>query len=132
MNDHIGPKIQRCLQIRGCKSVVHHQKQVVLFGDFGHFFNVGNLEHRVGGGFNPEQLCRAGEDFHDRFVLTELGGIMIGAGLSADGPTESATFTLLDFEHAQGLRSRFADGSPAYARAGYAVRICDDGSTELF
>jgi hypothetical protein len=75
---------------------------------------------------------RGGEDFHDRFVLTELGGIMIGAGLSADGPTESAAFTLLDFEHAQGLRNRFANGSTAYARAGYAVRIRDDGSTELF
>jgi hypothetical protein len=75
---------------------------------------------------------RGGEDFHDRFVLTDLGGIMIGAGLSADGPTETAAFTLLDFEHAQGLRDRFADGSTAYARAGYAVRIRHDGSTELF
>ena len=53
-----------------------------------------------------------GEDFHDRYVLTELGGIMIRAGLSADGPEESAAFTLLNFEHAQGLRSRFSDGSP--------------------
>lgn len=75
---------------------------------------------------------RGGEDFHDRFVLTDLGGIMIGAGLSADGPTESAAFTLLNFEHSQGIRRRFADGSTAYARAGSAVRIRDDGSTELF
>ena len=75
---------------------------------------------------------RGGEDFHDRFVLTDLGGIMIGAGLSADGPTESAAFTLLNFEHAQGIRSRFAAGSTAYARGGLAVRIRDDGSTELF
>ncbi len=73
-----------------------------------------------------------GEDFHDRYVLTELGGIMIGAGLSADGPEESAVFTLLNFEHAQGLRSRFSDGSTVYARVGSAVRIRDDGSTELF
>lgn len=73
-----------------------------------------------------------GEDFHDRYVLTELGGIMIGAGLSADGPEESAAFTLLNFEHAQGLRSRFSDGSTVYARVGSAVRIHDDGSTELF
>ncbi|WP_371056391.1 hypothetical protein [Rhodosalinus sp. K401] len=73
-----------------------------------------------------------GEDFHDRYVLTELGGIMIGAGLSADGPDESAAFTLLNFEHAQGLRSRFSDGSTVYARVGSAVRIRDDGGTELF
>lgn len=75
---------------------------------------------------------KGGEDFHDRFVLTDLGGIMIGAGLSADGQAESAAFTLLDFEHAQSLRNRFADGSTAYSRAGYAVRFRDDGSTELF
>lgn len=73
-----------------------------------------------------------GEDFHDRYVLTDLGGIMIGAGLSADGPEESAAFTLLNFEHAQGLRSRFSDGSTVYARVGSAVRIRDDGSAELF
>lgn len=73
-----------------------------------------------------------GEDFHDRYVLTDLGGIMIGAGLSADGPEESAAFTLLNFEHAQGLRSRFSDGSTVYARVGSAVRIRDDGSAEVF
>lgn len=73
-----------------------------------------------------------GEDFHDRFVLTELGGIMIGAGLSADGAGESATYTLLNFEHAQDLRSRFADGATIYSRVGSAVRLGDDGKTELF
>jgi hypothetical protein len=57
---------------------------------------------------------------------------MIGAGLSADGPGESAAFTLLNFEHVQGLRSRFANGSTVYIRVGLAVRIRDDGSTELF
>lgn len=73
-----------------------------------------------------------GEDFHDRYILTELGGIMIGSGLSSDGPEESAAFHLLNFEHAQGLRSRFSDGSTVYARVGSAVRIREDGSTELF
>lgn len=75
---------------------------------------------------------QGGEDFHDRYVLTDLGGIMIGAGLSADGPGESAAFTLLNFEHAQRLRSRFASASTVYTRIGSAVRIRDDGSTELF
>ena len=75
---------------------------------------------------------QGGEDFHDRYVLTDLGGIMIGAGLSADGPRESAAFTLLNFEHAQLLRRRFSDGSTVYARVGSAVRIRNDGSTELF
>ncbi|WP_146204798.1 hypothetical protein [Jannaschia seohaensis] len=75
---------------------------------------------------------QGGEDFHDRYVLTDLGGAMIGAGLSADGPGESAAFTLLNFEHAQGTRSIFAFGSRTYSRIGSAVRIGDDGRTELF
>ena len=29
---------------------------------------------------------RGGQDLHDRFFLTEVGGLMIGAGLSAEGP----------------------------------------------
>lgn len=57
---------------------------------------------------------------------------MIEAGLSADSPGESAAFTLLNFEHAQRLRSRFAYASTVYTRIGSAVRIRDDGSTELF
>jgi hypothetical protein len=75
---------------------------------------------------------QGGEDFHDRFVLTDLGGIMIGAGLSADGPAETAAFTLLDVDHVRRLRARYADGSTAYARIGSAVRIRDDGKTDLF
>jgi hypothetical protein len=75
---------------------------------------------------------RGGEDFHDRFVITELGGIMIGAGLSADGPSETAAFTLLDVDHSRRLRARYADGSTAYHRVGSAVRIRGDGSTDLF
>lgn len=73
-----------------------------------------------------------GEHLHDRFVLTDLGGIMIGAGLSAEGPKKSANFTLLEFEHSQKLRGFFADGSTAYKRAGPAVRVRHDGIIELF
>ena len=75
---------------------------------------------------------QGGEDFHDRYVLTDLGGIMIGAGFSAVGSGESAVFTLLNFEHVRDLRSRFALGSTVYTRVGSAVRIYDNGNTELF
>ena len=72
-----------------------------------------------------------GEDLHDRFFLTEVGGLMIGAGLSAEGPAETATFTLLDVEHAQRLRSRFSATSTVYTRVGSVVRINADGTAEL-
>jgi len=72
-----------------------------------------------------------GEDFHDRFFLTDIGGVMIGAGLSAEGPTETATFTLLDLQHAQRVRSRFSMDSTTYRMVGPVVRIYSDGLVEV-
>jgi hypothetical protein len=74
---------------------------------------------------------QGGEDFHDRFFLTDTGGLMIGAGLSAGGPAESATFTLLDGGHVQGLRSRFAPNSTVYTRVGSAVQIDPAGNASF-
>ena len=56
---------------------------------------------------------------------------MIGAGLSAEGPTETATFTLLDDRYAQALRSRFVANSTVYARVGSAVQIDSDGNASF-
>ena len=71
------------------------------------------------------------EDFHDRFFLTDTGGLMIGAGLSAEGSTETTTFTLLDDSHAQALRCRFAANSTVYARVGSAVQVDSKGSASF-
>jgi len=73
-----------------------------------------------------------GEDLHDRFFLTDVGGLMVGAGLAAAGPGETATFTLLDNSHAQQLRSRFSANSTVYTRVGSAVRVDANGNVELF
>ena len=72
-----------------------------------------------------------GEDFHDRFFLTEAGGMMIGAGLSAAGSNETAVFTLLDDGHARALRSRFAADSTVCTRTGSAVAIDANGNASL-
>jgi hypothetical protein len=72
-----------------------------------------------------------GEDFHDRFFLTDIGGLMVGAGFSATGVAETATFSLLDYAHAQQLRGRFLVGAAVYAKIGSTVRIHSDGSTEV-
>ena len=91
-------------------------------------------------GFLPPGYClelyewsevSGGEDLHDRFFLTEFGGLMIGAGLSAEGPAETATFTLLDVEHAQRLRNRFSATSTVYNKVGSVVRINADGTAHL-
>lgn len=73
-----------------------------------------------------------GEDMHDRFFLTDVGGVMIGAGLSATGTEETATFTLLNFGHSQSLRNRFSAGSTVYTKAGDSVRFFADGTGEIF
>jgi hypothetical protein len=73
-----------------------------------------------------------GEDFHDRFFLTDVGGIMIGAGLSATGPNETAAFTLLNESHVRELRARFAETSTVYLKIGSAIRIESNGKTTLF
>ena len=72
-----------------------------------------------------------GEDLHDRYLLCDRGGIMIGAGFAASKVQENATFTLLDDDHAQELRSRFADGSSVYIQVDRAVQIKANGRAEL-
>ena len=72
-----------------------------------------------------------GEDFHDRYVLSECAGILIGAGLSPAGANETATFTLLDDAHAQALRARFTPDAEVYTKMGRSVLLRPDGSAEL-
>ena len=70
-----------------------------------------------------------GEDMHDRYLLCDCGGLMSGAGFSAAGAHENATFSLLDNSHAQELRARFVDGSTVYDQAGRAIQIKANGDT---
>ncbi len=80
---------------------------------------------------NEWSEIQGGEDFHDRYFLTDAGGITIGAGLSADGAAETTTFTLLDDRHAQTVRARFSAKATAYTRVGSAVRIDSTGKAEF-
>lgn len=82
------------------------------------------------------ELCEweqipGGEDLHDRFFLTDVGGVIIGAGFAATGSAETATFSLLDYAHVQQLRGRFIAGSTVYRQIGSTVRLHADGSAEL-
>jgi len=50
-----------------------------------------------------------GEDFHDRFIITDLGGVQFGKGLDAGKPKHRNTvfITLLDSDNAWVLQNRF-------------------------
>ena len=72
-----------------------------------------------------------GEDLHDRYLLCDRGGMMIGAGFEAFGPQETATIALLEDAHAQELLLRFADGAKVYDQVGNVVRIRANGDADL-
>ena len=71
-----------------------------------------------------------GEKFHDRFLLCDCGGLIVGPGFEAVGQHESATITLLDYQHVQELRGNFAVGATVYDKVGNAVRIKSNGEAE--
>lgn len=71
-----------------------------------------------------------GEQFHDRFVISERGGIQFGAGLGAVAGNENVTVTLLDTEHAAQIRAKFANTSKIYQKVGSTIRIHTDGKVE--
>jgi len=77
------------------------------------------------------EKVEGGNDFHDRFVLTNFGGIQIGIGPAAAEASQDTTFTLLDDDHAQELRARFEKDATVYNRIGHVVQIDHEGKTEL-
>lgn len=72
-----------------------------------------------------------GEDFHDRFVLTDRGGLQVGSGLAAVGPQEHALIALLDTGHSQSIRARFSDTGNVYSQYGRTVVIPSTGAARL-
>lgn len=71
---------------------------------------------------------QGGEDFHDRFILTDRGGVQIGCGIAEIGPQENALFTLLDHGHSQNIRSRLDPQSNVYAQFGNTIEITSNGT----
>lgn len=56
---------------------------------------------------------------------------MVGAGFSAAGAAETATFTLLDDGHARLLRARFSAAATVYTKVGSAVRVDSSGNASF-
>lgn len=71
-----------------------------------------------------------GEDFHDRFVLTNRGGLQIGSGLGAVGSHRHALITLLDTQYAQDMRERFSAHADVYDQHGRTVAISSTGEVQ--
>lgn len=65
---------------------------------------------------------------HDRHFLTEIGGIMSGAGFAAIKPLETTTFSFHGFKHAQLLRERFNSTSSGYHKAEPSIAVDSKGA----
>jgi hypothetical protein len=73
---------------------------------------------------------KGGEDFHDRFLLTDKGGIGIGAGFSAEGDHQTANMHLMSFELSQEKIRAFARTATNYELVEPVLRIASDGHVE--
>ena len=139
--DYRGPleQMMRALHVAGKVNVsirIHYSasrspaSQTEIFQDTGRWVNV-----TIPTGYELHLYAweqrQGGERLHDRFLLCDCGGMTVGTGFAASRAQEIATFMLLDYAHAQGLRSKFADGSTVYTQVGRGVRVNSNGEAEL-
>ncbi|WP_315795715.1 hypothetical protein [Bradyrhizobium sp. SZCCHNRI3043] len=71
-----------------------------------------------------------GEDFHDRYLLTERGGIAVGAGFSAEGAHQTTDMRLMSYELSQEKLKAFARGTTCYELVEPVIRVAGNGQVE--
>ena len=70
-----------------------------------------------------------GEDFHARYLLTDVGGIGVDAGFSAEGNHQKVLLGLLALDFAQAKMEDFERGSSVYDLVEPVLEIGADGRT---
>ena len=69
-----------------------------------------------------------GEDFHARYLLTDVGGINVEAGFSADGQHQQVQLSLLDFDFSQRKLNALRRGSTIYELVEPVLEVSSDGT----
>ncbi|TPL86789.1 hypothetical protein FJ950_10330 [Mesorhizobium sp. B2-3-14] len=69
-----------------------------------------------------------GADFHARYLLTDVGGINVEAGFSAEGAHQTVQFALLTADLAQSRLTALDRTSTVYELVGPVLEIRSDGS----
>lgn len=91
-----------------------------------------NIAAHIPDGFTIEiyewRTRNNGEDFHDRYLLCDCGGLSAGAGFSAANGNEHLLLSLLPLATVQTISSRFDPAGGAYDLAQRALRIDSNGS----
>lgn len=70
-----------------------------------------------------------GEDFHARYLLSDVGGIGVDAGFSAEGDHQKVLLGLLALDFAQAKMEDFERGSSVYDLVEPVLEIAADGRT---
>ena len=71
-----------------------------------------------------------GEDFHARYLLTDVGGINVEAGFSAEGAHQNVLFGLLAWDFVQAKLEAFNRGSTVYDLVEPVLEILADGTVK--
>lgn len=69
-----------------------------------------------------------GEDFHDRYLLSEKGGIAIGAGYSAEGANQTTNMHLMSSVLSRRRYDSFASDAGIYALEGPILLVSSTGA----
>ncbi len=75
----------------------------------------------------PWREKRQGEDFHARYLLTDVGGIKVDAGFSAEGGHQNNQLSLLSLDLVQTLLTTFKRDSTVYDLVEPILEITSDG-----
>ena len=74
------------------------------------------------------QEKEGGEDFHARYLLTDVGGINVEAGFAAEGAHQNVQLGLLPFEFVQAKLKAFERGSTVYQLIEPVLEVAADGT----
>lgn len=68
-----------------------------------------------------------GEDFHDRYLLTERGGVKLGAGFIAQGNHQTVNMSLLDVNFCENEQANFKRNTTVYDLVEPVIEVFFDG-----
>jgi hypothetical protein len=71
---------------------------------------------------------KGGADFHARYLLTDIGGMNVESGFSAEGPHQHVQIGLLDLDFSQTKLGTFARNSTVFDLVEPVLEIHSDGS----
>ena len=113
VHHHVGPEGERLLEVRRGEGVVHHQQRPGVVGDGGERGDVTDVEQRVGGRLDPDDLRARGDRRCRRGGVVHGGGRVLQAparGDLVDQPVGAAVRVVGDDDVVAGHAHRVQQG----------------------